>query len=226
VKVLAVVVVLAAGFWFWQHRRHAEMEHRLSAVASELAGRPVHVKCQGLIGELVDVYDRTGEVQVTDGHLSDTTHLTRKTCGSLNAFESASTHPRLDCVQTIDWTRIDAGTVLETLCARHVQSTVNAITTLAHESMHLRGWISESQAQCYAVQEVAWTVVRLGGTPDEGAAVARLALAEQPAMPSDYQSSECRAGGALDLHPETAAFPAEAVPSLPPAGLFGPALRS
>src|SRR5262249_28373374 len=193
VKVLAVVVVLAAGFWFWQHRRHAEMEHRLSAVASELAGRPVHVKCQGFFGELIDVYDRTGEVQFTNGQLSDTTHLTRKTCGSLNAFESASSHPRLDCVRSIDWTRIDAATILETECARHAQPPVNAITTLAHESMHLRGWVAEATAQCYAVQEVAWTVVRLGGTADEGAALARLELAEQPAMPSDYRSGDCRA---------------------------------
>jgi hypothetical protein len=135
-------------------------------------------------------------VQITNGHLSDTTHLTRKTCGTLNAFQSASGHQLLDCVGAIDWARIDAGTILGSECSRRVQSTVNAITTLAHESMHLRGWISESQAQCYAVQEVAWTVVRLGGTPDEGTAVARFALAEQPAMPADYQSSDCRAGGA------------------------------
>ena len=171
------------------------------------------------------MYDRTGDVQITNGHLSDTTHLTRKTCDSLSAFESASSHPRLDCVVALDWARLDAGTILETECSRRVQTTVNAITTLAHESMHLRGWTSESQAQCYAVQEVAWTVVRLGGTPDEGAATARLVLAEQPAMPADYQSSDCHAGGALDLHPETPAFPTEAVPVLPPAGLFGPALH-
>jgi hypothetical protein len=226
VKVVALVVVLAAGIWFWQHRRHAEMEHRLAAVATELAGRPVHVRCQGFFAELVDVYDRTGEVGIANGRLSDTTHLSRSTCSSLNAFQSASSHPRLDCVRSIDWVRIDAGTILESPCARRVQSTVNAITTLAHESMHLRGWLTEATAQCYAVQEVAWTVVRLGGTADEGAAVARLALAEQPAMPSDYRSSECRAGGALDLHPETPEFPTEAVPSLPPTGLVGPALLS
>ena len=35
-------------------------------------------------------------------------------------------------------------------------------------------------------------------------------------MPSEYQSSDCRAGGSLDLHPETAAFPTETPPSLLP----------
>jgi hypothetical protein len=43
-------------------------------------------------------------------------------------------------------------------------------------------------------------------------------------MPDEYQSGECRAGGGLDLHPETAAFPAEDAPQPPPAGLYGPAL--
>jgi hypothetical protein len=92
--------------------------------------------------------------------------------------------------------------------------------------MHLRGWLNEAQAQCYAIQEDAWTVIRLGGTSDEGEALARFQLAEQRAMPAAYQSDDCRAGGALDLHPETPEFPTEAVPSLPPAGLFGPALRT
>ena len=59
-------------------------------------------------------------------------------------------------------------------------------------------------------------MVRLGGTPAEGAAVSSLVLAQQAYMPSEYQSSECRAGGSLDLHPETAAFPTETPPQLPP----------
>ena len=56
--------------------------------------------------------------------------------------------------------------------------------------------------------------MRLGGTPQEGAAVASLVLAQQPYMPSEYQSSDCRAGGSLDLHPDTAPFPTEAPPRL------------
>ena len=224
-KVLAVVVVVAAGFWFWQHRRHDEMQHRLSAVASELAGRPVHVDCQGFFAELVDVYDRTGDVQITNGHLSDTTHLTRKTCDSLNAFESAPSHPRLDCVVALDWARLDAGTILETECSRPRPDDGDAITTLDQSCTCAAGHPSHRRSAT-PLQEVAWKVVRLGGTPDEGAATARLVLAEQaPAMPADYQSSDCHAGGALDLHPQTPAFPTEAVPVLPPAGLFGPALH-
>ena len=62
----------------------------------------------------------------------------------------------------------------------------------------------------HAIQELPWTVVRLGGTADEGAAVAAFILARQPGMPNEYQSSDCRPGGRLDLRPETASFPAGA----------------
>ena len=98
-----------------------------------------------------------------------------------------------------------------------------AVNTLVHESMHLRGFVSESQAQCYAIQEDAWAVVRLGGTEAEGDAVANLVLALQPGLADEYQSSDCRAAGSLDLHPETAAWPSESPPVLPPASLVGPA---
>ena len=100
---------------------------------------------------------------------------------------------------------------------------MQAVTTLAHESMHLRGFVDEAQAQCYALQEVAWTVLRLGGTRDEGVAAARLAVALQAAMPAEYRSDACRGGGSLDLHPDTQEFPTEDVPGLPSAGLWGPA---
>jgi hypothetical protein len=82
--------------------------------------------------------------------------------------------------------------------------------------MHLRGITSEAQAQCYAIQGDAWTVVRLGGTPAEGAAAASYVLALQPGLSSEYQSSGCRAGGTLDLTPGTPAFPSESPPTVPP----------
>ena len=96
--------------------------------------------------------------------------------------------------------------------------------TLAHESMHLRGWADEAVAQCYGIQEVAYTVEQLGGTVAEGKGVASFMLAVQGGMPEEYQSGECRPGGQLDLHPETDDFPTEASPGPPPTGLYGPQL--
>ena len=132
-------------------------------------------------------------------------------------------HRNLDCLSAIDWSRFAFTVDYFSPCVRGARDDAEAINTLTHESMHLRGFSSESQAQCYAIQEDAWAVVRLGGTETQGDAVAKLALALQPGVADEYQSSDCRAGGGLDLHPETSAFPAETPPVLPPASLVGPA---
>jgi hypothetical protein len=227
VKVAAVAILVVATFWGWKHHEHTVLQNRLSAVASELAGRPVHVHCQGFVSEFLDINDRTGEVEFSpDGRPADSTFLTRSICGALSNFMSASTHPRLDCLIGVDWAHLPVQDAFASPCAEGAQSAADAISTLAHESMHLRGWAGEAQAQCYAIQEVPWTVVRLGGTPQEGAGLAAFVLARQPGMPSEYQSSECRAGGSLDLHPETGDFPAEPVPQLVPPGLVGPGLAA
>jgi hypothetical protein len=96
--------------------------------------------------------------------------------------------------------------------------------TLAHESMHLRGWADEAIAQCYGLQELAFTVEQLGGSPAEGVAVTNYMLSLQQFLPEDYQSPECGAGHSLDLHPETPAFPTEENPGPLPSALFGPQL--
>jgi hypothetical protein len=197
VRWLLVVVVLAAGGWAWSHHVRVADERALAAVASEIAGRPVGVHCQGFFSELLDINDRAGEVQFPQGRAPDHMFLTRKTCHELKRFRGG--HHR-------------------TVAADE------AINTLTHESFHLRGFTDEAQTQCYAIQTDAWTVVRFGGTPADGAAVARFILSQQPLLPTEYQSSECRAGGTLDLHPETLAFPTEDPPQLPPPVLVGPAV--
>jgi hypothetical protein len=224
VKLAIALIVIVVGGWAWTHHRHGQMEHRLSGVASELAGRPVKVRCQGFFSALLDISWRAGEVDFKDGHPGSRAFLTRGTCGQLNAFGSASAHRKLDCLLSVDWRTWTMEADFYSPCARRARPAVQALTILAHESMHLRGWIAESQAQCYGIQEAAWTAVRLGATPEEGRAVAAFALAQQPGMPTEYQSTDCRAGGSLDLYPATPAFPAEDVPQLVPADLYGPAV--
>jgi hypothetical protein len=224
VKVLAVVVVLLAGGWLWQHHRHAATEHALASVASELAGRKVGVECQGFLSEMLDINTRAGDVPFPQGRAPDHTYLTRKICRALDRFRDAVSHPELDCLKTVDWSTWSFETDYYSDCSRRARGAAEAINTLTHESMHLRGFTDEGQTQCYAIQEDAWTVVRLGGTRVEGIAVARFVLALQPGLPSEYQSGSCAPGAGLDLHPDTPAFPAEEFPALPPASLRGPAL--
>ena len=221
-----VAVVLVAGGWTWEHHGRAASEGALAGVASELAGRPVRIECQSFWADLVDVNGRLGDVPFPDGHPADHTYLTRAICAQLARFRSASSHPELACLPAIDWSTWSWQSESDyySSCAAGARTTTEALLTLSHESMHLRGWRDEAAAQCYGIQELAYTVERLGGTASEGKAVAQFALAMQPGMPDEYQSGECRTGGGLDLNPLTPAFPAEDAPQPPPAGLYGPTL--
>lgn len=216
---MLVVLVLAGSAWTFEKHSRAADERPLSAVATELAGRPVHVRCQSFWQALVDVNSRLGDVPFPDGRAASYTHITRKMCGQLSRFRRARAHPELACLAAFDWSRFDGSDPAMAACSRRANDTAEALMTLAHESMHLRGWADEATAQCYAIQEDAWTTTQLGGTLDEGRAVASFILALQPGMPSVYQSGSCRGGGLLDLHPETPDFPTERHPGLLPAGL-------
>jgi hypothetical protein len=219
-----LLVVLVAGGWGWEHHVRSRDEAALSAVASDLAGRPVHVSCQSFWKALVDVDGRLGDVPFPNGYAADHTHLTRAICGKLIHFRTSSNHHELDCLATVDWSHFDGPGGADATCVRGAEPVSEALMTLAHESMHLRGWADEAAAQCYGIQEIAYTVERLGGTLAEGQGVASLMLARQGGLPEEYQWGECRAGGQLDLYPETRDFPTEASPGPPPTGLYGPQL--
>jgi hypothetical protein len=217
-RALVVAAILLAGLWAWTRHAQAVNQRALGAVGAQLAGRPVHVHCQSWLGQLVDVGSNAGQVQFDAyGRPAARTDLIRSVCGLLHRFRTSSTHPELDCLLTVDWRRWSFERDSNGPCAQRAMPMAEAINTLTHESMHMHGWADEATAQCYAIQEDAWTTIRLGGTPAEGRAVAGLILALQPGLPREYQSGACGPGGALDLHPETPEFPTEADPAPPPA---------
>jgi hypothetical protein len=221
---MLLVLVLASGAWTFEKHSRAANERALSAVATELAGRPVHVRCQTFWQALVDVNSRLGDVPFPDGRAASYTHITRKMCGQLSRFRHSRSHPELACLAAFDWSRFDGSDPAMAACSRRANDTAEALMTLAHESMHLRGWADEATAQCYGLQELAFTVEQLGGSLAEGRAVAAYMLALQKWLPEDYQSGDCVPGGKLDLHPSTPVFPTEARPVPLLAGFFGPQL--
>lgn len=92
---------------------------------------------------------------------------------------------------------------------------------LAHEAYHTAGVRNEAQTNCYAIQAMAWTALRLGASEDAARRLALAMAALAPFQRDGYATDECRAGSRFDLHPETPDFPSE--PTLaPPAGRGGP----
>jgi hypothetical protein len=200
VKVAALVaaVLAVAGLALLsQQRAGAQSEDRYARVASEIAKREVRVRCQGLLGALLDIGVNAGTVQFDgDGRPADETRLTRAVCRGLRRFLDDPRSPRLDCVRT------------GTECPREAFETVQAIHTLAHEAVHLAGVRNEAEAECYGLQTVDLVAVRLGADLPTARALAAYALARlYPSLPSHYRSDECRDGGPLDLVPGSATFP-------------------
>jgi hypothetical protein len=222
--VVFVLVVLTGGGWAVEKHSRAGTEQALSSVATELAGRPVRVECQSFWKSLVDVDSRLGDVPFPNGRAASYTHITRGMCGQLARFRSAPRHPALECLARFDWSRFHGDDPAALACSEQANDMAEALMTLAHESMHLRGWADEATAQCYGLQELALAIERLGGSQAEGTAVADYMLSLQQWVPDEYQSGECAPSRSLDLHAETRAFPTESAPAPLPSGFFGPEL--
>jgi hypothetical protein len=183
------------AFSGWQAFRHQQNEHRLALVASELAEREVGVDCPGFFTRLIEITPNAGWVDFDEHGLpADSTHLSAETCRSLERIWRAGEPPSFSC--------------LRSLCERETLELVAGIVTLAHESWHLRGVTNEAQTQCYAIQTAELVALRLGVRPQDAHAVADFSAAYDARSPEgEYHSSECRSGGAFDLHPDTAAWP-------------------
>src|SRR5947209_17144733 len=82
--IAGVLVVAVLGVAFVFHERRGVLERRLGAVATQLAERPVHVRCPGLASDVVDVSPEAGSVPFdANGHPKDYTNLKRPTCDAL-----------------------------------------------------------------------------------------------------------------------------------------------
>ena len=197
-RTLIVLGLVVAALIYWEARRELGLDHRLSAIASEVAGRPVHVDCPGFFRGLVDISGNGGEVMFgPDGKPSDTTHLETSVCGDLSSYRKTRKRSDFACV---------FGT---TACSERVERAVYAALILSHESQHLRGVRGEGTAQCYAIQMLPLVAEHLGSPPDEAKAVAAHYLAvDQPLVSGDYVlPPECVSGGSLDLYPQSSSWP-------------------
>lgn len=194
---LAALALVVLVLIVWEARRELSLDHRLSGVAGEIAGRPVSVDCPGFLRGLVDISSGGSVMFDATGKPSNTTHLEPSVCRDLSAYGATRKRADFACV---------FGTAP---CPDKAERAVYAALVLSHESQHLRGIRDESAAQCYAIQMLAQVAARLGSPPAEASAVAAHYLAvEQPRMSADYSlSSDCVDGGSLDLNPQSTGWP-------------------
>jgi hypothetical protein len=195
--VVLAIVCCAAAFLGWRKYETRELEHRLGAIASEIAGRHVRVHCQGVVGAALDVTGEAGSVAFgPDGRSADVTDLEHDVCKRLGRY------PHLHGGATF------ACTTNGRRCSLDALKSLHALQTLAHESWHLAGERDEAVTECNALQTTAWVAEQLGATAAEAQAAARTVYRQlYPHMPSEYQTSECREGEALDRHPESQVWP-------------------
>jgi hypothetical protein len=168
------------------HRDATNLERRLADVASLVAHRPVQVRCEGFpLGTPVET---RGAVQFHGAEPADYARISHDVCTWLAIFMRAPTGAD-ECVSN-------------RLCNGVVVRFADALTVLAHESIHLRGLRTESVVQCYGMQEVPLVAKKLGASAEDARALAITEYsASYPQMPASYRSAKCRPGGALDLHP-------------------------
>ena len=195
---LGIVVVAALGAAFVFHEQHSLLEGQLAIAATQLAGRPVHVHCQGFTGALLDATAEAGSVRFdANGRPGDTTDLKRPVCDALNRFPHDVKSPAYACVLA-----------LSPDCPQSIRDDVEAVHTLAHESWHLRGIGSESLTECRALQTTAFAATIFGADPRAAQATAAYALKYfYPRMPDEYRTFECANGGPLDLRPADPVWP-------------------
>lgn len=171
--VIIVLVGAPTGWLVLTQRDLDTVESRLAAVASEIAGRAVEVRCPGAIERLVDISPNAGSVHFgPDGQPGNSMELNTQTCLALEDL---------------------SGDEAKVSKALHV---------LVHESWHLAGIQDEAKADCYAFQRVEFAALQLGAEPLRAEALAHRAYVDrQETAPADYRSYECRNNGALDLSP-------------------------
>lgn len=184
--VRVIVVALLVGVPGWLLLRYHDRkvnEHRLAAVASVIAGRPVKIHCPGVIQGALAWDFLEGTVQFdAQGRPSDTADLRAGPCAELDAFAEGRRSGVLECLRA---GRAD--------CGQAAVSLAMAVDVITHESFHLSGILDEADTECHSLKTMAWTAERLGATPAEASALATLQLhTNYLLLPDRYRSPTCQ----------------------------------
>jgi hypothetical protein len=192
IAALLVVAAALAALGFARREDRLREQDRLAAIASDLAGRKVGVRCPSFLSSLVDTSGEAGRVQFDEsGRPADHADLAPQTCKALRRLER------------VDFTCIDRGD-----CGYDEFKAAWAAHTLAHESFHLRGFQDEGVTECYALQNTAFVAERLGVPTEQAEKVQAWVYTKgYPNEPEEYHSAQCYDGGPLDVRLDVGEFP-------------------
>jgi hypothetical protein len=176
--------------------RAATADERVAeSVAERLTRRPAVVRCAS--GHL------------TAGELGATPFVNNKPAGY---FIMAPETCRLLTSFRSNPAAYDPSACRDTTCLQKVGAAAMALETISHESYHLLGYRNEATAECYGLQSLWYSAVRLGASLQLGETLASLYANEmypsrRTSAHPEYWSAECRDGGKLDLRPASHAWP-------------------
>jgi hypothetical protein len=181
---VSVLLLATTAWWVLDRNDRVGNERRLSAIASQIAGRTVKVHCPGPLGR---VFGGGGIAEGwvkfdAAGRPASETRLRTTSCAELDALAEGRRTKELACTER-------AGI----LCGRRGSELAMAVDVVTHESFHMRGIRDESATECASLQRMAVTAQRLGATATQGAALARGQFDEAyPRMGEAYRSGGCQ----------------------------------
>jgi hypothetical protein len=149
-------------------------DRQLSAIASELAGRRVTIRCEGVSGALIGPRGESGRTGFVGDKPVSVSYLQEGICQTLHMYAGS----RKDCLLP---------------CERPLE-VAWSLNTLAHESYHLAGIRDEARTECAALRAVGFVAHSLGASVRQARALSAYSLAQLPRrMPPEYTSTGCRA---------------------------------
>jgi len=180
---VSVLLLAATTWWVLDRTDRAGNERRLSAIASEIAGRAVKVHCPGPVARVFGGSTAEGWVKFdAAGKPADETKLQKTSCAELDALAEGRRAKELECTARA---RI--------LCGRRGSELALAVDVVTHEALHMSGIRDEAATECASLSRMATTAQQLGATAQQGAALARGQFTEAyPQMGEVYRGPDCR----------------------------------
>jgi hypothetical protein len=186
---LAIFLVALTALVYPQVRARL-VEHKLKPLVSALAQRPAGARCPRYI---TAVFTNVGSVSFdANGQISNHTDLTGPICDGMKRLYTPAGRAEMKCLVT------------DGRCSKSALQSVVALSTVTHESMHLRGILDEAAAECESITEGERAGVLAGLTPEEGRMIGYVHMtAMNPNTPPQYHltGASCPGVAAYEANP-------------------------